>query len=1095
MARLEMSFFGPFSVSLDGQPITGFESSKVRALLAYLAMQPERAHTRSALTALLWPEQAEDSARANLRQALSNLRRAIGDPGAPAPFLLISREAIQFDAAADSWLDVAAFTDLLDTCRRHAHRRAELCAPCAGWLTRAVTLYRGAFLDGLFAQDSVALEEWMLLQQEVLQRRALGALYQLAAFHERRGAYDEAYRFAMRQIQLDPWREEAHRQVMRVLALRGERTAALAQYETCRRLLDQGLGVEPAEETAALYRQIRAAPDETSLTPDQFALPSTRPHNLPPQLTPFIGRERELARLAELIEQQEYRLISLVGQGGSGKTRVALQAAAEQIEAFADGVRYVSLASVPSSGYLVSTIGAALGLAFSGQKTERTQLLDELRTKEMLLVLDNFEHLLDAVDLLATILQQAAGVTLLITTRERLNLQGECVVAVEGLPYPLAETVEPPESFPAVQLFLQSARRVDSRFAPATAEEAAAVVRICQMVGGLPLAIELAAAWTPVLSSAEIHREISGNLDLLATRLRDVPERHRSLRAVFDYSWHRLSPEEGDLLSRLSVFRGGFRREAGEQGAGATLPLLSSLVAKTLLRRTPRGRYEMHELLRQYAESKLGEAADAGREAHDRHCRYYAGFVAGREGQLRGKEQLSAREEIAAEIDNVRAAWHWAVEQKQWAEIAKQVEGRWFYCEIGGLFQEADEAYAGAAGALEAAVDGAGAAGQDALDTRRRAILLGKILARRGAIIGLRLGRIREGRSLLERSLALFRRWNERRETAFALNILGSLARVQCEYKRAKEHLAQSLELFTEVGDHWGRAYSLSDLGNVAYLLGNYGEARRLHEQSLAISRQTGDRRAMLFCLNDSTSVATALGDYAEGRRSSREALALARELGHPWGEATALYQMAAIASDTGADGEAQALLEQSLAAFQELGDRQGAILPLQQLGYLAYVRQEYAQARDLLKEALATCREVSDPRGVAAALNHLGAVAHAVGESREARTLLREALATAVRIEAWPLALDVLVGTARVAVADAGSGEQLLGRRMLAVACQHPATAHHTREAARALLARYPEHDASGIDARLPESEPAISLQQIIEEYALAQDRPPSPK
>ena len=565
-----------------------------------------------------------------------------------------------------------------------------------------MTLYRGAFLDGLFAQDSVALEEWMLLQQEVLQRQALAALYQLAAYHERRGAYDEAYRFAMRQIQLDPWREEAHRQVMRVLALRGERTAALAHYETCRRLLDQGLGVAPAEETAACTARIRAAPDETSLTPDQLALPSLRPHNLPPQLTPFIGREGELARLAQLIEAQEDRLISLVGQGGSGKTRVALQAAAEQIETFADGVRYVSLASVPVSGYLVATIGAALGLAFSGQKDERKQLLDELRSKEMLLVLDNFEHLLDALDLLAAILQQAAGVTLLITTREKLNMQGEYVVALEGLPYPLAETVEPPETFPAVQLFLQSARRVDSRYAPATAEDVAAVVSICRMVGGLPLAIELAAAWTPVLSTAEIFREISGNLDLLATGLRDVPERHRSLRAVFDYSWDRLSPEERDLLARLSVFRGGFRREAGEQGAGATLPLLSSLVAKTLLRRGPLGRYEMHELLRQYAESKLREAADAGREAHDRHCRYYSGFVAGREGKLRGKEQLAAREEIAAEIDNVRAAWHWAVEHKQWEAIAEQVEGRWFYCEIGGLFREADEAYAAAAAALEA---------------------------------------------------------------------------------------------------------------------------------------------------------------------------------------------------------------------------------------------------------------------------------------------------------------------------------------------------------------------------------------------------------
>ena len=292
------------------------------------------------------------------------------------------------------------------------------------------------------------------------------------------------------------------------------------------------------------------------------------------------------------------------------------------------------------------------------------------------------------------------------------------------------------------------------------------------------------------------------------------------------------------------------------------------------------------------------------------------------------------------------------------------------------------------------------------------------------------------------------------------------------------------------MGDDWGRAYSQSDLGNVEYLLGNYGEARRLHEQSLAISRQTGDRRAMLFCLNNSTAVATALGDYAAGRRSAEEALAFARELGHPWGEATAQYQLAAIAGYTGADREAQALLQNSLAAFQELGDRQAAILPLLQLGYLAYERQEYAQARDLLLEALTTCREIRDRRGVAAALNGLGAVAYAAGELQEARALLREALATAVLIEAWPLALDILVTAARVALADSGAAERLLGRRMLAVACQHPATQHHTREAALSLLARDAEQSPSRPDARLPEYEPAVSLQRILEECGLSLDR-----
>jgi DNA-binding SARP family transcriptional activator/predicted ATPase len=1101
MALLQLSFLGTFDVTLDGQPVTGFESGKVRALLAYLATQSDRAHSRSVLVGLLWPEQPEDAARANLRQALSNLRRALGDQHSPAPFLHISRDTVQFDAAGTRQ-DVEAFNALLDECNRHAHRRAELCTPCSQRLAQAVGLYRGPFLDGLFVHDSLALEEWILLQREILQRRVLQALYQLAAYHERRGAYNEAYDFALRQIELDPWREEAHRQAMRVLVLRGERSAALAQYEACRHLLEEGLGVEPSEETTALYRQIRSAQDDTQLAPDRLALPSIRPHNLPPQPTPFIGRERELTELARLIEQHRYRLITLAGQGGSGKTRIALQAASEQIEGFLDGVRYVSLAPVHSSAYLVSTIGAALGILFSGQKDERAQLLDELRDKEMLLVLDNFEHLLDAADFLTEILQEAPGVTILTTSRERLNLHGEWVLAVEGLPYPTADAVEPSASFPAVQLFLQSARRSDSRFAPG-AEEEEAIVRICHMVGGLPLAIELAAAWTPVLSSEEISLEIARSLDFLATDLRDIPERHRSLRVVFDYSWNMLSGEERDLLSRLSVFRGGFRREAAEQGAGATLPLLLSLLAKSFLRRSPLGRYEIHELLRQYAESKLGEAAHDKDDARNRHSRYYADFVRSREDKLRGKGHLSAREEIAAEIDNIREAWRWAVERGKWEELEKLAGGLWFFYEIGGLFQEADAAYERAALALEERIESGSENERSVLGTRY-SVLLGKLMARRGGFIGARMGRIEEGRDLLEQSVSLFRQFDEPWETAFSLNLLGSIARSLCRYEQAKEYFEESLQLFREISDRWGSAYSLSDLGTIAHLLGNHSEAGRLHQESLLISRQTGDRRAMLFCLNDSTGVAIALGEYQAGLHSCNEALAISRAIAHRWGEATALYWIGVIVSHTGNELEARTLLQDSLAAFREIGDPQGAAQPLQHLGYLAYSRKEYAQAQQLFQEALSICRAVGYPRGSAAALNGLGKTAHGVGELETARFYLREAMATATGIHAWPLVIDILVSIAAVEMGGSSDTERALSSRILSLACNHPATESHTREEARDLLGRCAEAEPTGPspsflgaggslrptmtspDVQPDHLAPAIALQQILEEYGL---------
>ncbi|MBF6614272.1 MAG: tetratricopeptide repeat protein [Chloroflexi bacterium] len=1092
MARLQLSLLGALQIALDGQQVSGFESGKVRALLAYLALHANRAQNRDALVGLLWPEQPEEAARANLRQALANLRRAISDANADPPFLLVSRDAVQFNPAGDSWVDVGAFTALMDACDRHVHRRIEACTSCAHRLTQAVELYRGPFLDGLFVQESVAFEEWLILQREALHRRALQALFQLAAYHERRGAYDEAYHYASQQLELEPWREEAHRQVMRVLVLQGERTAALAQYDTCRRLLLAGLSVEPSEATTALYERIREAEGDAPLAREELALPSARPHNLPPQPTPFIGRERELAELAELIERPECRLITLVGQGGSGKTRMALQAAAEQIGAFSDGVYFVPLAPVESSQFLVSTIGTAMGFSFSVQRDARTQLLNELSDKELLLVLDNFEHLMDATDLIIAILQQAAGVTILATARERLNLQGEWAVAVEGLPYPDLESVDSLENYAALQLFVQSARRTESSFA-LNSQVRLAVLRICRLVGGLPLAIELAAGWVSVLSANEIAQEIENNLDFLATQLKDVPARHRNMRAVFDRSWSLLSEQERDLFVRLSVFRGGFQREASERGGGASLHLLSSLVSKSFLHRIPRGRYEIHELLRQYAYDKL-QALSNSIEAHDTHAGYYATFVRKREDRLRGHDQLNAIAEIGDEIDNVREAWHWAVEHMHVAEIDAFSEGLWFFYEIRGLAQEGFEAFGRAVTAVSSDLTA-----DEALDRldREEALALGKVLARRAAF-GTRLGRNTEGRDMLEQSIKLLQRFGARREVAFALNMLGMVARLQSEYAQARAFLQESLVLFREVGDRWGIAYSLSDLGNVAYLLGEFEEAMRLHEESLNISRQAGDCRAMIFCLSDMSSVAISLGKYGAAERFCQEVLSLSQQIGHRWGRAISLYQLGSIALYSGNFTQGKTFLEESLRAFREMGDLQHASIPLERLGYLAYLQGDHVLAQHLLQEALALCDDTGYQRGRASTLNTLGMIivsvsgvaeikqaegnveapAWALGEAQKAQQYLQEALADALEIQAWSLVLDILVSMVVARATDLPPEEAY---EILSLVREHPSSDKQTKDRAERALSALEGVAGNNRNASARTREDSRTLEQMV--------------
>jgi DNA-binding SARP family transcriptional activator len=391
MTRLSLALLGPSQLTLDGQPVGGFAYNKARALLAYLAVEADRPHHRDTLAALLWPELPDEAARHNLRQALANLRTAIGDASTTPSFLLISRDSIQFNPTSDFDLDVAAFTALLAVCETHPHRHPARCRSCATRMEQASALYHGDFLAGFSVGDSVPFEEWQLRHRERLHQHALAALVRMAEYHELRGDDDHVCGYAQRQIELDPWREEAHRQLMRLLARDGQRSAALAQYATCRRILARDLGVEPEAETTALYERIRDTASSELPTPK---LRTQNVQNFPAQTSLLIGREIELAELGSMLENPAHRLLTIVGPGGIGKTRLTLAAAAEQAEVFADGAAFVPLQAISSAAFLAPAILAALGIGLQGQRDPREQLLDYLRDKELLLLLDNVEQLL-----------------------------------------------------------------------------------------------------------------------------------------------------------------------------------------------------------------------------------------------------------------------------------------------------------------------------------------------------------------------------------------------------------------------------------------------------------------------------------------------------------------------------------------------------------------------------------------------------------------------------------------------------------------------------------------------------------------------------
>jgi len=947
MSQLSIHLLGPFQVTLNAQPVTGFAYDKVRALLAYLAVEAETPHRREALATLFWPNHPPKLARQSLRQSLTTLRRAIPDRDTSSPYLLIERDTVQFDRSAETWLDVEEVRAHLRAIRTHHHADIEACQSCIHHLEEVTALYRGEFLQDLLLGDCAEFENWALVHREKFRAQVVTALYHLAQHHAHRGKYALAQSFAMRQVEMEPYREEAHRQLMRILARSGQRTAALAQYASCRRILSEELGVEPSRKTKALYERIRSARE-------------TRPHNLPASLTTLIGREAELQKIAEHLANPTCRLLTLTGPGGIGKTRLALQAAREQVGIFLHGVYLVPLAGLSSAEFLVPTIADALGFSFATPEDPQAQLVNYLREKEMLLVLDNFDHLLDGTVLLLEILREAPNIKILVTSRERLKLQAEWVLNVRGLSFPSTSTQEEVERFSAVQLFCDRARRVEPHFA-LSGETRPAVARICTLVEGMPLAIELAAASVSAFSCAQIAAQLERSLDALATTMGDVPTRHRSVRATFEYGWNLLSENERMVAARLSVFRGPFGLRAAQAVTGATIPELRSLVNKSFLSRRQGRRYDIHPLLRRFAAEKLSAVPHEEESTRDKHCTFYANFLHRQEPALRSGQRRAALAEIDAVIDDIRASWQWAVGRANLEAIALCLDGLWGAYWAWNWFYEGKRVFEQAEQAALAVKE---------VDR----LLLARIWTRQAEFDSW-LAHYDAAKEKLQRSVEIFQGNQAQHELAIALDLFSRVEYFRGAYDQAREHLQACLEICRQIDDRAGLAQALNALANVlCEESADYEQARRLYDESLAIARQIGDELSIARVLINQGALAQQMGDYAEAEQLYRESLTIYREVDYRYGQSAALRYLGQVTSLLGDHDSARELLQQSLDLDRESGDRYSAANSLKQFGNVAIKVGAYEESRARFAEALGLAMEI---RAQKLALDILLGIAH----------------------------------------------------------------------------------------------------------------------
>jgi predicted ATPase len=822
----------------------------------------------------------------------------------------------------------------------------------------------------------------------------------------------------------------------------------------------------------------RLAPEESRFAPPTPPAGVPR-HNLPAPSTPFVGREAELAELTRLLADPAVRLLTILGLGGMGKTRLALEASAAQLERFEHGVFFARLAPLNSADNIVPALAEALDFSFRQKDRPKQELLDYLERKTMLLLMDGYEHLLNGTGLVSEVLRTAPGVKILVTSRARLNVHGEHLFHLTGMDCPTceipagaaaAELCQQALESSAIQLFLQSARRARPGFELAV-DDLPHVTRICHLVGGTPLGIQLAAAWVEMLSLPEIAAEIGQGFDFLETDLHDVPDRQRSIRAVFDHSWSLLTPRERAVMWALSAFRGGFTREAARQVAEASLRELMALVNKSLLQRAVAGatalgtgsRYEVHEFLRQYAAEKLAATPDSYNAAHDRHCVHYASFLQRHEPELTSASATEALVAIRGELANVRAAWEWAVAQAKLEEIECGLGGLSRFYLLSGPFQEG-EALIGAAVERVRALPRPGSAPQ-----QREQVVLSKLLAAQAVLLNERgryeqaivvaqdvitnaqagqvvgpeaAGHLQWGRALwfqgnfraaqpqFERALELARQGRtsstdigERVQAVDplrplemeSLKNLGNVFAQLGDYTRARAYYDQSLRISRELGDRLGESGALNNLGLVSERLSDYAAAQAYFEQALQLCREVGDRGGEGRGLKNLGLISLRQSEYGKARVYYEQGLLISRELGHLLSESICLHSLGSICSDLGEHAEAWSYLERALRISCEIGNRRGEALAVHTLGNVSAQLGDYADAKDYMERALALCRESGDRQGEGYSLHQLGAIAAYQGNTAGAEAYFKRALHIGREIGERLLESDALGGLGTV--------------------------------------------------------------------------------
>jgi len=860
-AAYTIQVLGGLSIMDGSGELIELSSRKAEAIVIYLLFSEKTSVEREEMATLLWADMPESNALTNLRVTLANIKKQCGD------LLLVTRRRISIHPEAVIETDRTALEKTIKSTAANGLEKKELPLEQARILAEKMALYRGDFLQGFFVRNAIAFEDWAAYERETLRRQMIDALQMLIHTFKKNHMLREGIAAANQLLFIDSFNDAAYQWLIELYALNGERDKALETYEKYYTFLAEEIGVEPTDEVVALAEAVR----DGSLAPEGPAVISLEtsglpvPNNIPMELSPFFGRRAELAQLRDYLHNPHLRLVTMIGQGGTGKTRLAIEAARQNLRQFPDGVWFVKLESVVSADLVLPEIYKVLGITYPQREKAQDELVAYMNGHHILMVLDNFEHLLDASAIISDVIRRTENSKVIVTSREMTGLPEETNMFLGGLEGN-QDVTQKGQAFDeklsdAGRMFVERARRMAPDFAP-KAKDVLLIEAICELVAWLPLGIELAAGGVRTNTLQTLHDRIADDITYLESDHPELPERQRSLMSVFNTFWEQLAEDEQMMISRLSAFCGVVTQDAARQIAGVSVFFLSSLVSRGFLKRVGSYGYRAHSMHRQYVRKKLKENEAEYIEISTKHRDYYFTMLERIVRSLRDSPQKGMLDELEEELCNLRLALQFTIERGEKQKALTFCELLMPFWKIRGYYQEGyhwlDQVFAMAGEA--------------------NPVMESSALCAAAKLVSV-LGDHATAEAYSRKSLQIATETGDKHGVARALNSLGASLAEKGDPKRAEEIYGESLEIYRNLRVQQAIAGTLVNLANMEIESGNADEASGMLEEAMKTFTLVGDSVGVTHVLLAQARIAVTKGKSDAVMEKTQEALGKAWEL------------------------------------------------------------------------------------------------------------------------------------------------------------------------------------------------------------------------